>query len=221
MGKLTTSFTEKGMLQHLQLGGTLRDQVGSELLSTFALKTSSEHVGGLMVPYQLTTKRLEAMYAAVVEALMPNPTINAGGPLLVPTAFFMEPHRLETILWLAKRDLARDDARREGRAAVDPPSPEEPARQLIEDTSGVLPLEASQDIPAGIACLSRDDRYTYLIVRWALEWARHMQLSYELLRGPNAFPITNAGGLKAVPQGGCASVLAVGLAAALLACALR
>lgn len=96
MSKLTLSLAEKGLLSHLQLGGSVFDPVGKEYLVKFATKALGEsEIAEIAKRYNISHQDICLIYANMVSELMPNPCIESGGPLLVPTLFFMEPFRFQ------------------------------------------------------------------------------------------------------------------------------
>lgn len=113
MTKVGISLAEKRLLEHLRLGGRPDDQVGRELIWKFATKMWSEGaVAAALKQHGVTIQEVATMYLAVIDGLMPEPWMNVGGPLLVPTQWFMEPHRLENLLVETTRD-ARGRSREE------------------------------------------------------------------------------------------------------------
>ena len=113
MGKLGISMAEKRLLRHLRLGGRPDDEIGRQLIWKFCTKVWTEpSVAPALRQHGVTIEELAEMYLRVIESLMPRPWMNVGGPLLVPTQWFMEPHRLENLLVEVSRDTKsrpRDD----------------------------------------------------------------------------------------------------------------
>jgi hypothetical protein len=107
MGNVAISLAEKRLLRHLSLGGRPDDEVGKDLISKFATKVwTDSSVAGILRQHGVTIQELATMYLAVIDSLMPTPWMNAGGPLLVPTQWFMEPHRIDNLLVEIDRDAA-------------------------------------------------------------------------------------------------------------------
>ncbi len=98
MGKMGISMAENRLREHLSLGGRPDDQIGRELIWKFATKVWSERtVAPALRQHGVTIQELATMYEAVIESLMPRPWMYVAGPMLVPTQWFMEPHRIENL----------------------------------------------------------------------------------------------------------------------------
>jgi hypothetical protein len=96
MSKIAISIADKHLLNHLRLGGRHDDNVGSELIERIvgtALRDPT--IANIASEFGLSYLELCLIYSAMLEQLMPNPCINAGGLLLTPSLFFMEPLRFE------------------------------------------------------------------------------------------------------------------------------
>lgn len=107
---MSINMAEKRLLTHLRMGGQPTDEVGKTLVYRFAQKAWSDSaVAKASRQYGLTLDELAGLYGLVLEALMPEPWMNAGGPMLVPTQWFMEPHRLESLLLETTRDAPPSD----------------------------------------------------------------------------------------------------------------
>lgn len=105
MAAFAISVAEKRLLHHLQVGGSVQDEVGRQLVGRFAHKMwAQSEIKSILTQYEFTLQEIALMYAETIHSLMPNPCIEKGGPLLVPTLFFMEPHRLENLLLEVRRD---------------------------------------------------------------------------------------------------------------------
>ena len=106
MGSLRINMAEKRLLKHLKLGGQVDDEVGLGLVSQFALTVSSdESTKPILEQHGIDAQKVGALYATVIDFLMPRPWMKVGLPMLVPTQWFMEPERLERLLMRAG-DLA-------------------------------------------------------------------------------------------------------------------
>jgi len=106
MSAQSINFAEKRLLNHLQLGGSVTDDVGRQLVMRFAQKAwSDSQIRAICERQGFDLEDICVIYAAMIQSLMPNPCIAAGGLLLVPTLFFMEPFRLEAMLSQLHRDL--------------------------------------------------------------------------------------------------------------------
>ena len=88
------------------------------------------------------------------------------GPVLVPTQFFLEPHRLEAVLWEARRDFIHETQRR-GLPAPVLPALSPTAKRLIQDA--IFPF-GPQPVNE-LACFPGEDLYTALLFRGARCWA--------------------------------------------------
>ena len=102
MGALKIKLAERHMMEHLRLGGTLgaTDNMGRKLVQAFTRKVFQEsNIKQICDNYDFTPAEIEAVIYAMIEELMPNPVIDIGGPLLVTTLIFMEPDRLEELLF--------------------------------------------------------------------------------------------------------------------------
>lgn len=107
MGTLGVSMAEKRLVEHLRLGGRPDDDVGRELIGRFVAKVWQDpSVAPVIRQHAVTIQELGAMYAAVLQSLMPEPWMNVSGPMLVPTQWFMEPYRLENLLVETTRDAS-------------------------------------------------------------------------------------------------------------------
>ncbi len=103
---ISINLAEKRLLNHLQLGGTVTDSVGKQLVGRFAQKAwADSHIRSICQRYDFDFEDVCVIYAAMIQSLMPNPCISSGGLLLVPTLFFMEPFRLEAMLSQLHGDL--------------------------------------------------------------------------------------------------------------------
>jgi len=96
MSSLKINLAEKRLLSHLQLGGTVDDAVGRQLVVKFAQTAYADgDIAAIAARHHISTNDICIIYASMVQELMPNPCIEAGGLMLVPTLFFMEPFRFE------------------------------------------------------------------------------------------------------------------------------
>ncbi|HXB55570.1 MAG TPA: hypothetical protein VN461_12345 [Vicinamibacteria bacterium] len=110
MGKMTISMAEHRLREHLTLGGRPDDQIGRDLIWKFVTKVWTDRsVAPPLRQHGVTIQELATMYQAVIESLMPRPWMNVAGPMLVPTQWFMEPHRIENLLVETTRDTAGGD----------------------------------------------------------------------------------------------------------------
>lgn len=96
MSSLSISLAEKKLLQHLQLGGDVYDQVGKELVVKFATTAMKDtSIAAIAERNRISLEDICVIYGSMIHQLMPNPCVQSGGLLLVPTLFFMEPFRFE------------------------------------------------------------------------------------------------------------------------------
>ena len=99
MGALSIKLAESKILQHLQLGGQINDNIGTQLVQAFTQKVFREsNIKQICENNGFTPTEIEAVINSMTKELMPNPAINSGGILLVTTLMFMEPKRLEELL---------------------------------------------------------------------------------------------------------------------------
>ena len=99
MGALSIKLAESKILQHLQLGGKINDNIGTQLVQAFIQKVLREsNIKQICDNNSFTPTEIEAVIQSMTKELMPNPAINSGGIVLVTTLMFMEPKRLEELL---------------------------------------------------------------------------------------------------------------------------
>lgn len=107
MGSVSINLAEKRLLKHLSSGGQPHDEVGAALVARFATKVwGDSSVAPALREHGVTLDELAGLYGVVLADLMPEPWMNVGGPLLVPTQWFMEPYRIESLLIETTRDAA-------------------------------------------------------------------------------------------------------------------
>jgi hypothetical protein len=73
---------------------------------------TDQKINAIATRHNFTPLEFAGLYAGVIHLMMPTPWMNAGGPMIAATAFFMEPHRLESVLAEAEREgcsLSGDD----------------------------------------------------------------------------------------------------------------
>jgi hypothetical protein len=108
MGALKINMAEKRLLHHLSSGGKPDDDVGTQLVLKVAQTAwSDETVSPVVRAHGVTIEELAFMYGSVIDALMPEPWMNVSGPMLVPTQWLMEPHRLDNLFVEVSRDFSR------------------------------------------------------------------------------------------------------------------
>lgn len=113
MSAVSINLAEKRLLSHLRYGGKVLDQVGKELVVKFAntaLRDST--ISEIANRNGLSLEDVCVIYGSMIDYLMPNPCINSGGLLLVPTLFFMESHRfdeLATTISIETADLSEQE----------------------------------------------------------------------------------------------------------------
>jgi len=110
MGALTIKLAESKILQHLQLGGKIDDNIGTELVQTFTRKVLGEsNIKQICDKNGFTSSEIEMVIFSMTKELMPNPAINSGGILLVTTLMFMESQRLEELLRIINQESEASD----------------------------------------------------------------------------------------------------------------
>jgi len=91
-------MAEKKLLNHLQFGGVVDDSMGKEFVSMFAnIALEDPEISRISKTYNISHQDICIIYTSMIKCLMPNPCIKCGFLLLVPTLFFMEPHRFEVL----------------------------------------------------------------------------------------------------------------------------
>lgn len=104
MSKVAISIAEKRLLKHLAAGGSVDDATGQSFVAAFVNRALTDSEVMEVVRRTGTgPAELRFLYTVMIRVLMPNPAIKCGGPLLVPTLVFMEPHRLELLLKLCRQ----------------------------------------------------------------------------------------------------------------------
>jgi len=94
---------EKLLIEHLSLGGDVRDLTGKNLVGQQVLAVwNEEGIRDMCAAQGITMENFCELYSACIETLMPNPCINGGGPvpMLVPTLFLLEDWRIRELLAL-------------------------------------------------------------------------------------------------------------------------
>ena len=100
---------DKRLIEHLQKGGTLDDEVGSLLLDKMiSLALKKEEIIKHINDNVLSTDDLKLIYKEMVYSLMPTPIIKVGAQLLVASQFFMEPDKLDMVV-NALENYKKDD----------------------------------------------------------------------------------------------------------------
>jgi hypothetical protein len=92
---------EKLLINHLSLGGDVRDATGNQLVGQQILAVwNHEGIRDMCVAQGITMDAMGELYSACIEHLMPNPCIKGGGGviMLVPTLFLIEDWRLRELL---------------------------------------------------------------------------------------------------------------------------
>ena len=152
---------EKLLMQHLSLGGDVRDQVGKNLVGQQILAMwNKDGIQDVCAAHSITMDDFCEIYAACIERLMPNPCMNSGGgvSMLVPTLFLLEDWRIrehftciermrasappapriehykEGMYWVARKMQEVHDASRG------------PVQFVIMPTGGGLPISAADPV---------------------------------------------------------------------------
>lgn len=105
MSSLSINLAEKRLLSHLRYGGNVTDQVGKELVVKFAVTALNDSsIAEIADRNGLSLEDVCVIYGTMIDYMMPNPCINAGGLMLVPTLFFMESHRFDELATAISRE---------------------------------------------------------------------------------------------------------------------
>lgn len=114
MSAIAINLAEKPILNHLSMGGDIVDAVGQALVAKFATKALNDaSISAMAARYRISHDDICIIYASMIRSLMPNPCIESGGLLLVPTLFFMEPFRFTALASaIAARTQGLDDRSR-------------------------------------------------------------------------------------------------------------
>lgn len=93
------------IIHHIQLGGTVHDLVGQQLVGKFIHESMEDKdIKRIALSNDFLADELALIYVSMVDCLMPNPCIICGANMLAATLPFMEPFRLEEILRRVNRD---------------------------------------------------------------------------------------------------------------------
>ena len=93
------SSLDKRIIEHLEKGGNLEDEVGSLLLTQMIeLGLKKSEISKHIEQGTLSRNDLSEIYKKMVYCLMPNPAIKVGARLLVASQFFMEPEKLDMLV---------------------------------------------------------------------------------------------------------------------------
>jgi hypothetical protein len=99
MGAFKINRAEKPLLAHLARGGSPQDDIGRTHIAHFAHTVATDSsTAPVLARHGIGEAEVAMLYREVLQALMPDPWMNVSGPILVPTQWFMEPHRLDDIL---------------------------------------------------------------------------------------------------------------------------
>src|SRR6266478_3930241 len=123
---LKLAMIDKQVLQHIRMNGSMMDQVGKELAVKFvqaALNVPT--IKDAARQYKFTSEDLYGAYVTMIECLRPNPTIMAGGPMLVASLPFIEAFRIEAFMGTVYQQLA-------------PGTPPQERRRLITELAAAL-----------------------------------------------------------------------------------
>lgn len=106
MCSVRINFSEKPLLHHLSHGGKNDDETGKALVAkVISTALSDQAIITIVSEFKLTEADLVHLYCSMIDGL-PDPRIYAGGPMLVPTLFLMEPHRLRKLATDIDRNIA-------------------------------------------------------------------------------------------------------------------
>jgi hypothetical protein len=161
---------ENLLIQHLSLGGNVRDLTGKNLVGQQILAVwNKEGIRDICAAQGITMDNFCDVYSACIECLMPNPCINGGGGviMLVPTLFLLEDWRIrEFLAKLAKVDAWHGASYSSDRrfeafkdimrgAACTAQASHDSARgpvQFVITPSGGLPLSAADPVQGRRGC---------------------------------------------------------------------
>ncbi len=99
MGMLAISMADTELIKHLKAGGRIEDQAAFPHVLTIVQNTfENEKAGGAARRMGFDVKYLAALYVAVTKALMPEPIIQHGKPIIVTSLVFQDFDRFEAFL---------------------------------------------------------------------------------------------------------------------------
>jgi hypothetical protein len=125
------------MRAHLELGGSLDDPVGRELLEKYAKAALAiDEIQAVAAPYDLTQHDIQLMMRAAIESVLKhqdfNPCINTAPnalPILTVSLLFREPLRLKNLLQVVHTRLPETATPEERQETL-----EDAAIEMCEDT---------------------------------------------------------------------------------------
>lgn len=95
---------EKRLIEHLSLGGDVDDLSGRNLVvRQIQAAWNDEEIRAICNQHRFIMEDLCQIYAACIDAFMPNPCIMCGGMMLTPTLFLLEAWRLRENLNVVAR----------------------------------------------------------------------------------------------------------------------
>lgn len=104
--KLNLAVIDKRVIRHIKAGGKMRDPEGMKLAMEVAdTALRDPNISGAAASCSFDRTDLAVAYMVMVNALLPNPTIKAGGPMLAATLPFVEKARIVAFMEHVARDL--------------------------------------------------------------------------------------------------------------------
>lgn len=99
MGMLKVRACDLEIQQHLRTSKDITDEAGSELARKIAYESlQMKKCSAAARKYGLDGTALAEIYQSIISAMMPEPLIRHGGPILVPSLIFMDDSRFEAYL---------------------------------------------------------------------------------------------------------------------------
>jgi hypothetical protein len=181
---------ENLLIKHLSLGGNVRDATGKQLVGQQVLAVWNEKGIQDICAHSVTMDDFCKIYAACIEALMPNPCILLGQSskrvMLVPSIFLFEEWRIRESFGLIAKHTA--DLSTEPKIAAYTEAMVEIARQIktVHDTArgpapfqvtpkGGLPLSAVDPVQRqhGCGCMALILLFLIGLIIWWIVKAQH------------------------------------------------
>ena len=188
---MTVVKYENLLIQHLSLGGDVRDMTGRNLVGLQVLAIWNEKgIGDICAAHSVSMEDFCKIYAACIEALMPNPCILLGQSskrvMLVPSIFLFEEWRIRESFGLIAKHTA--DLSSEPKITAYTEAMVEIARQIktVHDAArgpapflvtpgGGLPLSAVDPVKRqrGCGCMALILLFLIGLIIWWIVKAKH------------------------------------------------
>lgn len=98
-GRMRLAFYDKRIMDLLRREGTVLSDEGAFLVAKFLkIALKNETIRNAIISHGFKLREMFHLYSGMIEGLMPNPCIRAGGNMLVATLPFLEPQRLQGML---------------------------------------------------------------------------------------------------------------------------